>query len=244
MKRVIVGKKRSHEGTPATPPNELVQRVTESQPSDPAPHKQVLERLKAVLAGAEGEVYIRHDGAVPGKHLAKRRLDHNEHPVRKRILEFCHHHVWRKIRITPERAVQWLLNSAALSKATGRRFNRPIWAPQVREVAALIRKGKFPHDSTDSIAISFSGDWDWGYVIFNGQHRIAAIVLADKTVTTWAWADLPLPRKEAGREYERPDDLDWIGRINEAEPDPKWSPFWGMHPGKPPKKTCQRDHPI
>jgi hypothetical protein len=113
-------------------------------------------------------------------------------------------------------------------------------------VAALIRKGKFPHDSTDQIAISFSGDWEWGYVIFNGQHRIAAIVLADKAVTTWGWTDLPLPpRKEAEREYERLDDFDWIGRLNAEEPDPKWSPFWdGNGYGKQRRKSSTQQDRV
>jgi hypothetical protein len=43
------GKRRSRENV-ATPHVELVQRVAEAKPSEPAPHKQVLERLKAVLA--------------------------------------------------------------------------------------------------------------------------------------------------------------------------------------------------
>jgi hypothetical protein len=127
--------------------------------------------------------------------------------------------VWQKIRITPELALQWLLNSAALSQETGRLFNRPIWAPQVREVAALIRKGKFPHDSADQITISHTEEW--GYVIFNGQHRIAAIALAGKAVTTWVLSDLPLPMKEwirrreiANGEREWIDEPEWFKRAN------------------------------
>jgi hypothetical protein len=128
----------------------------------------------------------------------RRRLDQNKHPIRKRISKT--RHWWQKIRIIPELAVELLSNSKALSSATGRPFNRPIWAKQVREVAALIRKGKFPHDSDDKIVISHTKEW--GYVIYNGQHRIAAIVLADWAVTTWVWSDAPLPRKEWIRRYE------------------------------------------
>jgi hypothetical protein len=126
------------------------------------------------------------------------RLDHNKHPIRKRINKTPH---WRqKIRITPESAVEFLLNSKALSAASGRPLNRPIWTEQVHEVAALIRKGKFPHDSDDKIVISHTKEW--GYVIYNGQHRIAAIVLADKAVTTWVWSNAPLPIKEQFRRWD------------------------------------------
>ena len=121
--------------------------------------------------------------------------------------------------------------------------------PQVREVAALIRQGKFPHDSDDWIVISHTEEW--GYVIFNGQHRIAAIVLAGKAVTTWVWSDLPLSIEEQFRrweiangereEIEEIDEPEWFRRANYEERDPKWSPLWGENGHGKQRRKSSRD---
>jgi hypothetical protein len=67
MKRVSPWKKRSHDLKIAAPPERLIQEEAENQASDPTPHKQVLERLKAVLAelggwsmpiGEEGRAFL------------------------------------------------------------------------------------------------------------------------------------------------------------------------------------------
>jgi hypothetical protein len=141
-----------------------------------------------------------------------RQLDSNKHPVRKR--PNLQPHFWRVVRITPQLAGQWILNSAILSKATGRPYNRPIGVQQVREVAALIRKSEFPYDSEDRIVISHTEEW--GFVVSNGQHRLAAIVLANKAVTTRVWSNAPLPIEEVIRRWEIAD-----GEHEEIE-EPKW----------------------
>lgn len=43
-------------------------------------------------------------------------------------------------------------------------------------------------------------------MIFNGQHRIAAIALANQEVTTWVYSDSPLPRKERLRRKAEEDE--------------------------------------
>jgi hypothetical protein len=60
----------------------------------------------------------------------------------------------KKCELLQLRPSSLLLNSKKLSEETGRAFNRPIWGKQVKEVAALIRKGKFP-ESNDWIVIMF-----------------------------------------------------------------------------------------
>jgi hypothetical protein len=147
-----------------------------------------------------------------GKPIGTKRLDHNQHPIRKRLQKTPHW--WQKIRLTPELIYHWLWNSQALSEATGRAFNRPIWLEQAQEVAALIRKGEFPHDSKDRITISYTKEW--GCVIFNGQHRLAAIVLANKAVTTRVLSNIWLSAEEAIRRVQ-------IARGEREEIDPpKW----------------------
>jgi hypothetical protein len=146
-----------------------------------------------------------------GRFARMKPLDHNKHPIRKSLQKIPHW--WQRIRITPELAYHWLLNSQALSKATGRAFNRHIWFEQVQDVAALIHKGKFPYGSEDRIVISYTEEW--GCVISNGQHRLAAIVLADKTVTTWVASNIWLDIKEYIRRQE-------IARWGEEIDSPEW----------------------
>jgi hypothetical protein len=157
--------------------------------------------------------------AKSGRSARMKPLDPNKHPIRKRLQKTPHW--WQKIRITPELAYCWLCNSQALSEATGRAFNRPGWLEQVQEVAELIRKGKFPHGSEDRIAISYTEEW--GCVISNGQHRLAAIVLADKAVTTGVLSNIWLSEKEAFRriqiargEREEIDPPEWWLRANDV----------------------------
>jgi hypothetical protein len=156
------------------------------------------------------------DASIKGKPIGTKRLDHNKHPIRKRLQKTPHW--WQRIRITPQWAAQLLRNSQSLSKETGRPFNRSIWLEQVQEVAALLRKGRFPHGNRTApdrqIVISYTTEW--GYVIANGQHRIAAIALAGKAVTTWVLSNTWLSEEEAFRHAE----ID-RGEREEIDP-PEW----------------------
>lgn len=69
--------------------------------------------------------------------------------------------------ITPETAKQWLgLNHK----------NRHLSDPVVNRLAGIIRRDEWMADSTDGIGL----DTDGG--VINGQHRLAAVIEADKTI--------------------------------------------------------------
>jgi hypothetical protein len=115
--------------------------------------------------------------------------DHNQHPIRKRLRKRTRY--WQEIIITPRLAYRWLLNSKELSKATKKPFNRPIWLKQVKSVARLIARGKFPESfKEDPIVIGTTTRW--GRVICNGQHRIMAIAWSGQYVKAKVILDEPL----------------------------------------------------
>ena len=88
-------------------------------------------------------------------------------------------------------AFEWLQNSRTLSKVTRRAFNRPISKAQVMDLVKLLEKeGQF-EPTEDTICVSDTNKW--GPVIYNGQHRIAAIVLVNEPVTIPVYSDIIFP---------------------------------------------------
>jgi hypothetical protein len=123
-----------------------------------------------------------------------KRWDHNKHPIWKQLKKRTFY--WQEIWITPRLAYQWALNSQKLSEDTKRPFNRPILLKQVKEVARLIRQGKFPVASSENPIML--GTTKWGRVICNGQHRIAAIGWSGQAVKPRScWMNCSTNRKDS-----------------------------------------------